>query len=103
MILTVVGTCLYRIVHIKPDLNSTYKTSTEELNMAEQRDMELTSPSDMYIKNTSICGAILTEYPLEAYRSHTTKAARKIPTLLSRMKEEKRGRMGRETVPGWEL
>ena len=35
MILTVVGTGSYRIVHIKPDLNSTYKTSTEELDMAE--------------------------------------------------------------------
>ena len=48
MILTVVGTCLYRIVHIKPDLNSTYKTSTESSTW-QSRGIWSSLPLQIYI------------------------------------------------------
>lgn len=94
MILTVVGTCSYRIVHIKLDLNSTYKTSTEtRYDRAEGCGAHF--PFKLYIENTSICGAILTEYPLGSLQISYSQHTKKIPTLLSRMKEKKRGRMGK--------
>ena len=43
---------------------------------AEQKDMDLIL-SHKYIKNTSTCGTILTEYVLDSGRSHKTKIARK--------------------------
>ena len=61
--------------------------------------MELTSLFKYTYKTYIYMWSNSHRYLLKAYRSHTTKAVRKIPTLLSRMKGRKRGRMGRETVP----
>ena len=48
-----------------------------QIKMVEQKDVELTS-SHKYIKNTSTRRTILTEYLLNAGRSHKAKITRKI-------------------------
>lgn len=75
------GTYLLKVIHflnIFEMLISILNSATGEIKMAEQKGVEFTS-SHKHVKNTSTCGAVLTEYPLNAgRRCHTTKAARKI-------------------------
>ena len=57
--------------------------------MVEKRDVELTSPYK-YIKNTSACGTILTEYLLKACRrSHKPKLQER--SLCNQVEQREKG------------
>lgn len=56
-----------------------------EIKIVEYKDIDLTN-SNKYIKHTSTCVPVLTEYLLNAgRRAHTTKTARKITRQQGRM------------------